>query len=172
MRALRAADERPVVVVGALLVVLYAGLEIWALLDDQPVLLAAARPDDREELYGQLAASAVTLLGIALTVLAILVALPDRPGVEDLRGRTAWPLLRTGLLATGALCLLCMATAHLATALDNAPHGKEWLSNLVIAAATAALIAVSVFGGAFWLALRRSRDPADPADVRAGTNPQ
>jgi uncharacterized membrane protein len=118
--------------------------------------------------YGQLAQSAVAILAISLTVLAILTALPDREGVRDLRGRNAWPLLQGGLLATAALCLVLLITSHVAVGVDHHDHGHEWLSSLIIAAAAAAVSAVLLFGTAFWLALRRAGDPADPSDLRSG----
>jgi uncharacterized membrane protein len=108
------------------------------------------------------------MLAISLTVLAILTALPDRPGVQELRSRNAWPLLLTGLVATAALCLACLIAAHLGGALDNAEDGKEWVSSFTIASAISAVAAVLFFGAAFTLALNRSHEPEDPMDARTG----
>ena len=169
MRLLKAADERPVLVVAAFLTASYAGLLVWGHLDECPVLLAGARPPHRTVVYGQLSQSAVGMLAASLTVLAILTALPDRPGVQELRNRRAWPLLLTGLVATAALCFACLIAAHLGGALDNDEGGKEWLSSFAIASAISAVVAVLFFGAAFTLALRRSREPKDPMDARTGT---
>lgn len=171
MGLLRAADTRPVHVVAGILIVTYVGLIIWGHFDDDAVLLAGAAADHRTFVYAQLSQSAVGMLAVSLTVLAILTALPDRPGVTDLRSRKAWPLLLAGLLATAALCLICLVTAHVGGALDNAADGKEWLSSLAIASAASAILAVLFFGAAFTLALRRSHDPQDPMDIRLGAPP-
>lgn len=166
MGVLRAADQRPAAYICGALALCYVGLEVWACLASRPVLLARASPDHRAAIYGQLASSAVAMLGISLTVLAILVALPDRPGVTDLRSRRTWRLLQGGLLATAAFCLACVLGAQLGTAVDTDPLGMEWLGNLVLASAFAVIISVLTFGSAFWLALRRADDPVDPADRR------
>lgn len=171
MGVLLAADKHPVPVVAGFVTATYGGLLVWGHFDDNAILLARADADHRTVVYGQLSQSAVGMLAVSLTVLAILTALPDRPGVHDLRSRDAWTLLLTGLVATAALCLACLIAAHLGGALDNAKDGKEWLSSFVIATAASAVIGVVFFGAAFTLALRRSQDPQDPMDARLGAAP-
>jgi hypothetical protein len=163
---LEAADRRPVHVVVGFFAVSFVGLLAWGYLDGGPVLLAGAKPDHRTVVYGQLSQSAVGMLAVSLTVLAILTALPDRRGVQDLRGRRAWRLLLAGLAATAGLCLVCLIAAHLGGALDNGADGKEWLSSLTIASAVSAIVSLLVFGAAFTLALPRAHDPPDPMAVR------
>ncbi|MGH2975059.1 MAG: hypothetical protein ACRDLL_09375 [Solirubrobacterales bacterium] len=51
---------------------------IWSLLANGPVLLAAASPRVRSDLYSSLAESSGALLGFTITAVAILVSLPPR----------------------------------------------------------------------------------------------
>jgi hypothetical protein len=70
------ADEHPVATTSIVAALMFLGLRAWSLAEDDPVLLADADADQRVTIYGQVAGSAVAVLGISLTVLAILIAPP------------------------------------------------------------------------------------------------
>jgi hypothetical protein len=117
-------------------------------------------------LYGQFSASAVALLAVSLTVLAILVALPDREAVAELRAGPAWPLIQAFLLCTAFLCLITLVCAHVGAAVDIHRRGREWLELLLIAAGAMSVVSVFASGVAFGLFLRRASDPPDPSKGR------
>lgn len=136
MKLLRAADDRPVAALLIVTVVLYIGLRVWDHFSKGPILLARVAPDDRVTLYGQFASSAVALLAVSLTVLAILVALPDREAVAELRAGSAWPRIQAFLLCTALLCLVTLVSSHVGAAVDGEKRGREWLELLVLATGT------------------------------------
>lgn len=166
MGLLRAADDRPVVALVVTTVVLYGGLRVWAAFADAPILLARSKPDARVMLYGQFASSAVALLAVSLTVLAILIALPDRQAVAELRAGPAWPRLQGFLLAAALLCLVTLVCAHVGAGVDTRARGREWLELLLTATAAMSIISVLAGGLAFGLFLRRAADPPDPSQGR------
>jgi len=106
------------------------------------------------------------MLAVSLTVLAILLALPDRPALEDLRSSDAWSRLQATLLAAALLCLITLVSAHLGAAIDDHVKSKQWLDLLMITAATMAVIAVLLGGTVFALFLRVSQEPLDPSRGR------
>jgi hypothetical protein len=163
VKLLRAADERPVASLLLFAGVLYAALLGWARFSSAPVLLGRLDGEARLAVYGQLANTAVALLAVSLTVLAILVALPDREAVIELREGPAWPLIQAFLLGTAFLCLVTLVTAHLGTALDAGDDGREWLGLLVVTSAVMSVVSVFASGIAFGLFLRRAGEPADPS---------
>jgi hypothetical protein len=160
------ADRYPATFLLGSTVSLYFGLLAWSHFDHEQILLSRAKPDHRVEIYGQFATSAVALLGVVLTVLAILLALPDRPILQDLRNGGAWPRIQSTLLAAALLCLVTLVTAHLGDAIDNATRGRTWLSMLMLATATTSVIAILTGGGVFALFLRIAQQPRDPSDGR------
>jgi hypothetical protein len=166
VKPLALADEHPVLTTCLIAGLLFLGLRVWSLLDDQPVLLARAQPAQRLAIYGQTASSAVAVLGIALTVLAILLALPDRPAINDIRQSDTWPRLRGLLLTIALLALLALVASQVGTATDNSPVGREWLEQLMLACATAAVIALLVAGLTFWFVLREAEEADDPSRGR------
>ena len=166
MKPLEWADEHPVFATCVVAGLLFLGLRVWSLLDDAPVLLARADPAQRVTIYGQIAGSAVATLGIALTVLAILLALPDRPAINDIRESDTWPRLRGLLLTIALLALITLVAAHLGAAIDNAADGREWLEQVMLASAVPAALAFLVAGLTFWLVLRRADEPDDPSRGR------
>jgi hypothetical protein len=170
VRVLRAADEHPVATLMATTVVLYLGLRSWGHFAHDPVLLARADSKDRVTLYGQFASSAVALLAVSLTVLAILVALPDRPTVADLRRGSSWPRIQAFLLSTALLCIVSLVCAHVGAAIDNGMNGREWLELLLLTTATMSVVSVLTGGLAFGLFLRRANELSDPSEGR-GTGP-
>jgi hypothetical protein len=145
---------------------IFLGLRVWSLFDSSPVLLARAEPMQRVTIYGQVAGSAVATLGIALTVLAILLALPDRPAIKDIRESDTWPRLRGLLLTIGLLALIALVAAHLGAAIDNATKGREWLEQVMLASVATAVLALLFAGVTFWQVLKRADEPDDPSRGR------
>jgi cytosine/uracil/thiamine/allantoin permease len=146
--------------------VTYAALLIWSVERSKPLLLAQASPADRTATYSQFASSAVALLAVTLTVLAILLALPDRVTLEELRASPTWPRLQGTLLATALLCLIALVSAQLGAAIDDEQKGKQWLDLLTITSASMAIIAVLLGGIVFALFLRAVQQPVDPSKGR------
>lgn len=166
MRAARFADRHPVAVLLTVTAGIYVALLVWSAISSTPLLLARAEPAHRVDVYGQFAATAVALLAVALTVLAILIALPDRPALEDLRSSDAWSRLQATLLAAALLCLITLVAAHLGAAIDDGPKGKQWLDLLMITTAAMAVLAVLLGGVVFAMFLQVSEEPADPSRGR------
>lgn len=163
MRILRLADRHPA---AALLLVTggcYLGLLAWSWRRSEPLLLARAEGSRRVDLYGQIASSSVALLAVSLTVLAILLALPDRPVISDLRSTAVWPRLQATLLVAALLCLITLVGAHVAAGIDGRQDAVEWLSLLVVSAAGGAVLSVLIGGIVFGLFLRASQQPLDPS---------
>lgn len=149
-------DRHPALCSFILFVAIYAGLQAYSHLHDGPVLLAGAHSQQRLAIYAEFANSAIALLAVALTVLTILLALPDRPIVKAIRqGPYTWRLLQGLLMSTAALALSTAVTAHLGTGVDNARHGKEWIEQLLVASSVSTVVALVVAGGTFWLILKR-----------------
>ncbi len=164
--AVEGADRHPARFIFAGWALTLGALGLWASLSNPLVLLAKLDPPQRDQVYGQLAQSAVAMLAVALTVLAILVALPDRPVVKDLRSSPTWRHLQATLLAAAALCLLTLVAAHLGTAIDTHARGKEWLALLAICSGAWSAIAILVSGIAFALFLKAADQPDDPSRGR------
>lgn len=149
-----------------LIAVLSACQASWHVLRGGPVLLSAAVPANRVSIYGLLAQTSVALLAVALTVLAILTALPERPGTRALRESGGLPDLTMGLLLTAGVCLALLMTSHLGAAIDHDQDGKDVLAYLTVSLAATAAVGFMFFGVAFGLALRRTDDPEDPSRGR------
>jgi hypothetical protein len=163
---LRWADDHPVAATVLLAILCFLGLHLWSILHRGPLLLARADPPTRLTLYGQITATAVALLGISLTVLAILLALPDRPAVADIRESDTWPRLRGLLLTVGLLALLGLVAAHVAAAVDDRTAGIEWLEQSVLACAATTVLALLAAGITFWLVITEVDKPDDPSRGR------
>jgi hypothetical protein len=131
--------------------------------------MANLSDDERLSLYGQFSSSAVALLAVALTVLAVLVALPDRPAVEELREGATWSRLQGLLMAVALLCLIALVTAHLGSGIDNGKTGKEWLELIVIATSLTAVLALVVAGAVFALFLQVADEDAPNPSGGRGT---
>lgn len=159
-------DRHPALSISFAAVLIYVGLRIYSRLHDGPVSLASADPEQRLAIYGQIANSAVAILGIAFTVLAILLALPDRPIVKDVQASETWPRLRALLMTTALLALIALVASHLATAIDNGVEGREWLEQAIIASCVSAVVAIAFAGLTFWLILIRIDEPDDPSRGR------
>jgi len=166
VRALRWADMHPALATLLITALAFLGLHIWARVHDGPLLLARAEPERRLAVYGQLGSSAVAILGISLTVLAILIALPDRPTIADIRESDTWPRLQGLLLTIAFLALLALITAHLGGAIDDQTAGRECLEQILLACSSATVLALLVAGLTFWLVLKRAEEPDDPSRGR------
>jgi hypothetical protein len=166
VKAIDWADKHPAIATCSLALLVFLGLHGLAAIHDGPLLLARPDPGRRLTIYGQLAASAVAVLGISLTVLAILIALPDRPVITDIRQGETWPRLRNLLLVTAFLSLLALVAAHLGAALDGGPRGCEWLEQSLLACSAATVLALLAAGVTFWLVLRSADQPDDPSRGR------
>lgn len=164
--ALRFVDRHPVGSLLGIAAAAYGGMLIWSGERMSPLLLARAKPSDRTTIYGQFASSAVALLAVALTVLAILLALPDRATLVELRASPTWPRLQATLLAAALLCLITLVSAHLGAAIDTQPKGKQWLDLLTITSGCMAIVAVLLGGVVFALFLRAVQQPVDPSRGR------
>lgn len=166
MKLIRFTDRHPVVGLLSVAVTVYGGLLISSAAARRPLLLARAEPAHRLDMYGQFASCAVAMLAVTLTVLAILLALPDRPALEDLRASDAWTRLQATLLATALLCLITLVSALLGAAIDDQATGKQWLDLLTITAGAMAVTAVLLSGVVFAMFLRISQQPPDPSTGR------
>lgn len=166
MKALQFADRHPVATLAGIATAIYVGLLVWSAQRSSPLLLARACPTDRTTIYGQFASSAVALLAVSLTVLAILLALPDRPTLKELRASATWPRLQGTLLTAALFCLVTLVSAHIGAAIDDQPEGKQWLDLLTITFGAMAIVAVSIGGIVFALFLRASQQPSDPSAGR------
>lgn len=169
MKPLRWADGHPALTTWFTALLVFVCLRAWTWLSDGPVLLGRADPNHRLAIYSQLAASAVAVLGITLTVLAILLALPDRPAINDVRKSDTWPRLRGLLLSVALLALFTMVAAHVGTGIDTGSRGREWLEQSMLACAATTVLALLVAGLTFWLILIRADEPDDPSRGRAST---
>lgn len=120
-------------------------------------------------LYGQFASSAVALVAVALTVLAILFALPDRERLKTLREEPAWPRLQALLMAAAVLCFVTLVTAHVGSAVDRKMPGIEWLEQILLASSVMAVLALLVAGVTFALVLSIvAEDPDSPTSGQGG----
>jgi hypothetical protein len=160
-------DRHPPLTVILLAVFIFAALRVYSYLHDGPVLLSSADAKQRLAIYGEVVSTAVALLGISLTILTILLALPDRPIIHEIReGPYTWRLLRGLLMVTALLALSTMVAAQIATGIDNAAQGREWLQQLIIATAASTVLALTGSALTFWLILVRMDDPPDPGRGR------
>lgn len=160
------ADAHPVHALACVAALAYIGLLFWAHERSAPLLLAAAGPAHRMDIYSEFASTAVALLAVALTVLAILLALPDRPAVAELRKGESWARLQGTLLAAALFCLITLVASHLGAAIDDRKVGKAWLGLLAFAGGAMSIISVLLGGVVFALFLDVSQKPADPSSGR------
>jgi heme A synthase len=163
MSLVRWADEHPVRTLACIAGLVYIGLLIWAQSRSAPLLLADASPDHRMDIYSEFASTAVALLAVALTVLAILLALPDRPAVSELREGESWARLQGTLLAAALFCLITLVASHLGAAIDDKNVGKDWLGLLAFVGGAMSIVSVLLGGVVFALFLHVSQAPADPS---------
>ncbi|MCW3064746.1 MAG: hypothetical protein JWN32_1918 [Solirubrobacterales bacterium] len=169
--ALRFFDRHAVAVLAVEWLLLFVALVVWGQLRKGPVLIAGATATQRVAIFGQLVSSGVAVTAVALTVLAILTALPNAGRAEQLRQGRAWGLLERNVLLAALLAFLTTVLALLCTGIDNVKHGKETLEALLLACAVAGAWALLLGGSAFSLLLadlRRPRPAQPPAGRGAG----
>jgi cytochrome bd-type quinol oxidase subunit 2 len=166
VKAVDWADDHPGLAAVSFAIAVFVVLHIWSALHDGSLLLARADPDSRLQIYGQIGASAVAILGVSLTVLAILLALPDRPAIADIRDSDTWPRLRGLLLVIALLAFIGLVSAQIGAAVDNQLAGCEFVEQIVIASAVATVTAMGVAGVTFWLVLQATDEPSDPSRGR------
>lgn len=160
------ADEYPSAFAGGAFLCLFATLFAWSGVARQSVLLGRASGGRRTIIYGEFAQTAVAIIAVVLTVLAILYALPDRPAIADLRSGGGWLRLQRLLLSIAGLALITLISAHVGTAVDHGAHGITWLEDLMLSAAVTGVAAAAVAGLAFALSLQASTEPRDPSEGR------
>lgn len=168
MRAVgRFANEHPALALGLFWVCLGAALTLKVYLGSAHLLLGAAGGTKRSVLYGQAATMAIAVMAAMLTVVSILVALPDRPRVAELRARAGWRLLQAMLLTTGGLCLAGVVTAEVGLAVDTdtAPHAL-WIEQWCVSSLCTAAVGTFISGLAFAALLKAVGRPADPSTGR------
>jgi hypothetical protein len=162
-----AIDRHPVRTTWIALLALAACLELAQIVTGDPLLLARLSPDSRQHFYGQVVQASIGLLGVSMTVLAILVALPDRPQIHAIRSGGAWPLLKGLLLSVASISSLTLVLALVTLAL-SAEWAVQVLSQLVLASCVVATLSMVVSGVAFWLLLKKIDEPVQP---ERGTGP-
>ena len=160
------ADDHPALSTNIVATAAFIGLRVWSYAEKSPVLLGQAEAKQRVEIYGQVTSSSVAVLAISLTVLAILVALPDRPAINDIRDSDTWPRLQGLLMSIALLALIALVCAHLGAGVDNAPKGREWLEQAMLASAGTAVVALLIAGMTFWLIIRSTGEEDDPSRGR------
>jgi hypothetical protein len=163
----RAVDTHPVIALFTFWTLAGSTLTILSYGFSTDLLLANAGGTRRSSLYGQIASTTVAVLAATLTVLSILLALPDRPRVAELRKSDAWRLLQGMLLATAAACLAALILAELGIALDTAskPH-QRWIEHWCMASVISGLLGILVSGAFFGLLLKAVSRPSDPSTGR------
>jgi hypothetical protein len=171
-KALRAADRSPATATFLLALVMFAALRTWSWRSEEPVLLARADPSRRIEIFGQFASTSVAVMAIALTVLAILYALPDRATFQDIRNSDTWPGLQSMLLMISLLSLVTLVCAHIGSAIDHHKPGIEWLEQIMLASAVTGLLAMVIAGLIFAAVLYVGGGPSDPSDGRGSLSGQ
>ncbi|HKU58180.1 MAG TPA: hypothetical protein VJP39_01135 [Gaiellaceae bacterium] len=169
---MKAVDEQPVLFLALVWLLVAVGLILGTYLAG-PILLGAAGATKRTAMYSQIATMAIAVMAATLTVLSILVAMPDRPRVQALRSLDGWKLLQGMLLATGGVCLAAVVTAELGLAFDasHKPH-QLWLESWCVASVTAAALGTFVSGIAFALVLKAAaRDDEALGGSGRGSDP-
>jgi hypothetical protein len=157
-------DDHPVLAALIAWGILTAGLVTWAEVADGPQLLGRAGVEHRTAIYGQVTSTSVALLAVSLTVLSILVALPDNPRVAELRALTGWRILQTMLLVAALIWLVALGASLLGGSIDrDMKNPMEWLEQLMLAACIAGVLTVLFAGIAFSLLLHAIANPPDPS---------
>jgi hypothetical protein len=125
------------------------------------LLLQHVAKGDRLSVYNAVAAATGALVGFALTALAILIALPDTPKVEELQTLRAWEVLPRMILNTAAILTLALVFSIYGLAEDTAVHQDRTLEGLFIGSVASGLLGLATSGLAFALVIRnlhRQRD--------------
>jgi hypothetical protein len=125
---------------------------IWSVTSKAPVLLAAASPTVRQQVYASLAGSSSALLVIALAVVAILAAFdprpasPGRPAAEERQQTRARTTLVGSLLMASFFLLVILVTATIALAVDSQQAGNAAIAVLIEGASLASVLGLLMGG--------------------------
>ena len=96
----------------------------------------------RSSLYGSLAATSGTLLGFALTALAILVALPSTQRLEALREHPQWERVPQAFFRAAWALMIALALCTLGITLDAGSRPAQGYEAVTVAALALALVRV------------------------------
>lgn len=126
------------------------GLAVWSALSRTPVLLAAP-VTARDEVYSSLTGSSSALLGLAVAIVAILVAFAPKPNPAETQLAQARAILIGSLLVASFFLLVILVDATVALAVDSKHIGNWALTTILEASGAASVIGLLV--GGFGLAL-------------------
>jgi hypothetical protein len=131
----------------------------WSAMSRTPVLLAALPLTARQAIYSSLASTASAFFGVALTVVAILVAFPKLAGTTTekalVRART---IVIGSLLMSSFFTMVVVITTTIALAIDTHPTGNYAITALIEASCFASVAGLLVGGiGLAYVIVERSR---------------
>ncbi len=129
-------------VLSSLPALVVAGL-VWACVSDGPLLLARLSGGERQAFYGALSSTAGALLGLMITALAILIALPSSETVKAIRKYAGWRTLFELLLVAIVLLGVLLALSLVALVADVGIRPREKLSMAVVGSAGAAGVGIT-----------------------------
>jgi hypothetical protein len=126
--------------------------ELWTVMSEKPVLLAAAAVTTRQAVYSSLTGSASAFFAAALAVVAILVVFP-RLAATGIEAALAHARTRVVGVLLMACCFMAMVVvvATIGIAVDVKPVGNTAISTLIEASGFSSVIGLAV--GGFGLAL-------------------
>jgi xanthine/uracil/vitamin C permease (AzgA family) len=130
-------------------------LSVWL---DGEVLLESIPRGERLAVYDATSAAVGPLLGFVVAAVAVLIALPDRPSVERLRGLAAWRALPKMLLVTAGLLTLTLLLTLVGQTADASRVGDWKFEVLVFASMSGSVFGLIVSGVAFALAVTQVHD--------------
>jgi hypothetical protein len=132
---------------------------LWSVMSPRPVLLAALPPTTREAMYSSLTGTASAFFGIALAVVAILVAFPKLMATSIEQGLVrARTIVIGSLLMSSFFMLAIVTTATIALAVDLRPAGNYAVTTLIEASCMASVTGLLVGGiGLAYVVVERSR---------------
>jgi hypothetical protein len=125
---------------------------VWSSVSRMPVLLAGASLSARQTVYSSLTGSAGTLLGLALAVVAVLIAFAPR--VEQAGRATkgekqaarARTIIVGSLLMSSFFMLIVVITSTIALSVDTKHLGNSAITTLIEASGIASVVGILVGG--------------------------
>lgn len=132
---------------------------LWSVMSPTPVLLAALPPITRQAMYSSLTSTASAFFGIALAVVAILVAFPKLMATSIEQGLArARTIVIGSMLMSSFFMLTVVTTATIALAVDLRPVGNYAVTTLIEASCMASVTGLLVGGiGLAYVVVERSR---------------
>jgi hypothetical protein len=132
---------------------------LWSVMSPTPVLLAALPPTTRQAMYSSLTSTASAFFGIALAVVAILVAFPKLGATSIEQGLArARTIVIGSMLMSSFFMLTVVTTATIALAVDLRPVGNYAVTTLIEASCMASVTGLLVGGiGLAYVVVERSR---------------